>query len=59
MAEDFVNKKGLHSRPHKLRDYLAGLEDLVTDSNHTGWPDHKFLAGKVMAGSQVPGLQLP
>lgn len=54
-----MNKKGLHSRPHKLRDYLAGLEDLVTDSNHTGWPDHKFLAGKVMAGSHVPGLQLP
>lgn len=37
---------------------MAGLTSSVTESNYTGWSDHKFLTGQFLAGSHVPELQL-
>lgn len=30
---------------------VAGLTSSVAERNHTGWSDHQFLTGQVMAGS--------
>ena len=38
---------------------LAGLTSSVTESNHTGCSDHKFLPGYIIVGSHAPDLQLP
>lgn len=59
-CEQQQQKRQLCNTLDKLRGPHAGLTKSVTESNHTGYSDRKFLTGQVMEGSSLSkGQSLP
>lgn len=52
------NERGATQQTWPAREHRQAWQ-VVTDSIHTGWADHKLLTGQVTVGSHIPGLLIP